>query len=225
MAARFFLGLDLGQQSDYTAVSVLEETPAAPDEGRKEKAYAVRHLERFRRVPYPDVVDRVEHLLNGPALRHRTELIIDTTGVGAPVADLFRKRNRQFRGVLITGGDVESRGEDRSYRVPKRNLVSQLQILLQSGRLKIAGGLELSEVLKSELTNFKVKINLNTAHDSYEAWRENDHDDLVLSVALAAWGASKIPVPQAPVAVPIVIPSLFGGALPPPSPDTYVPLW
>jgi hypothetical protein len=26
-----------------------------------------------------------------------------------------------------------------------------------------------------------------TAHDGYSAWREKDQDDLVLSVALAAW--------------------------------------
>ena len=25
------------------------------------------------------------------------------------------------------------------------------------------------------------------AHDSYEHWRESDHDDLVLAVACAAW--------------------------------------
>jgi hypothetical protein len=35
--------------------------------------------------------------------------------------------------------------------------------------------------------NFKVKIDPRSAHDSYSAWREEDHDDLVLSVALAAW--------------------------------------
>jgi len=32
-----------------------------------------------------------------------------------------------------------------------------------------------------------VKINLATGHDSYEAWREGDHDDLVLAVAMACW--------------------------------------
>lgn len=26
-----------------------------------------------------------------------------------------------------------------------------------------------------------------TAHDSYEAWREGDHDDLVIAVAMACW--------------------------------------
>jgi hypothetical protein len=33
----------------------------------------------------------------------------------------------------------------------------------------------------------EVKINIATGHDSYEAWREGDHDDLVLAVALACW--------------------------------------
>jgi hypothetical protein len=213
MDNRYFVGLDLGQANDYTAAAVCEEIPAsfAAGEGSKEKGLHVRHLERYRHKPYPEIVERVEHLLDSPALKHRTELVIDITGVGTPVADLFKKRNRRFRGVLITGGDTEHRGEDGNYRVPKRNLVSGLQVLLQSGRLKIAGGLELAEVLKAELLNFKVKINLATAHDSYEAWRENDHDDLVLGVALAGWGASKIPPLQAPIMVRVDRPGSFGG--------------
>lgn len=71
--------------------------------------------------------------------------------------------------------------------MPKRDLVSTLQVLFQSGRLKVAGGLKLAPVLVEELLNFKVKINVKTAHDSYEAWREGIHDDLVLAVALACW--------------------------------------
>jgi hypothetical protein len=194
MNRRYFVGLDLGQANDYTAAAVLEEMA----KGGGEKDYAVRHLERYRHVSYPEIVDRILALLNSAVLKHRNTLIIDGTGVGAPVLDMFRKRNRQFRGVLITGGDTETRGEDGLYRVPKRNLVSGLQILLQSERLKIAGSLELAQTLKAELLNFKVDINLKTTHDSYEAWREGDHDDLVLAAALAAWGASKVP----PLTVP-----------------------
>jgi hypothetical protein len=37
-----------------------------------------------------------------------------------------------------------------------------------------------------ELLNFRVKISLS-GHDTYEAWREQEHDDLVLAVGLAAW--------------------------------------
>ena len=77
------------------------------------------------------------------------------------------------------------------YHVPKRDLVTNLQVLLQSGRLKIAGQLPESRTLTDELLNFKVKIDIRTAHDSYEAWREGVHDDLVLAVALACLYAAK----------------------------------
>ena len=77
--------------------------------------------------------------------------------------------------------------ESGGYRVPKRDLVSAAQVLLQSGRLKIASGLPEAETLKRELLNFRVKIDPKTAHDSYDHWRENEHDDLVLATALACW--------------------------------------
>lgn len=35
--------------------------------------------------------------------------------------------------------------------------------------------------------SFRLKVNIATGHDSYEAWREGDHDDLVLSTSLAVW--------------------------------------
>ena len=32
---------------------------------------------------------------------------------------------------------------------------------------------------------------ISTTHDSYETWREGDHDDLVLSVALVYWAGER----------------------------------
>jgi len=60
-------------------------------------------------------------------------------------------------------------------------------VLFQAGRLKVAAELPAARLLVEELLNFRVKINVKTAHDSYEAWREGVHDDLVLAVALACW--------------------------------------
>ncbi len=71
-------------------------------------------------------------------------------------------------------------------RVPKRDVASTIAVLLQTGRLRIARGLKESETLLRELLNFRVKISLS-GHDTYEAWREAEHDDLVLAVGLAAW--------------------------------------
>jgi hypothetical protein len=57
--------------------------------------------------------------------------------------------------------------------------------------LKVAEGRTLWPILREELLNFRRKINLKTAHDSYEHWRETDHDDLVLATALACWRATR----------------------------------
>jgi hypothetical protein len=43
------------------------------------------------------------------------------------------------------------------------------------------------DILVGELKSFRVKINIATGHDAYKAWREKDHDDEVLAVALGCW--------------------------------------
>jgi hypothetical protein len=141
------------------------------------------------------IVELVKHLGGHPILA------VDATGVGLPVIDMLRKRLREeLKGtdtyvdqatVTITGGDSVTKSPDGGLRVPKRDLISATLVLLQNGQLKIAEGLALRETLVKELLNFRVKINISTAHDSYEAWREGDHDDLVLSVALACWAGER----------------------------------
>ena len=182
--SKFYVGLDLGQANDYTALSVLERLK--PDEEENEAAYHVRHLERVRNVPYPQIVSKTTEIMQSPALAGNAALVVDQTGVGAPVVDLFRQAGLDLVGVLIHGGDKAAHEGD-TWRVPKRDLVGTLQVLFQGGRLKISSRLPLSAILQQELLNFKVKIDPVTAHDSYSAWRDQDHDDLVLSVAMAAW--------------------------------------
>jgi hypothetical protein len=52
------------------------------------------------------------------------------------------------------------------------------------------------------LGTFKVKININTGNESFEAWRERDHDDLVLAVALACWFGERHALFQRPKPIP-----------------------
>ena len=117
----------------------------------------------------------------------RVALLVDKTGVGAAVVDHFSVEGLRPISVTIHGGSsVTKDPEGFGYRVPKRDLVSATQVLLQAkpGRLKIAKGLPLAETLKKELLSFRVKVDPKTAHDSYEHWREGDHDDLVLASAM-----------------------------------------
>jgi hypothetical protein len=198
---KFYVGLDLGQAQDYTAIAIVEHSKDEPIPSNvlimgkkrepKPEEYHIRHLERPELgTPYPTIVERVQKLMKSDQLLNRTRLIVDATGVGRPVVDMFRQARLQPVAVTITGGNEVTTGNGGLY-VPKRDLVSNLQVLFQSGKVKVARNLKLATVLVDELLNFKVKINVKTAHDSYEAWREGVHDDLVLAVALACWYAER----------------------------------
>lgn len=193
----FYLGLDLGQSMDYTAIAVLEQikeevkSMTGAHVTDRINHYHLRHLERpSLGTPYPDIVKRVKDLMGRDPLKDHTTLIVDFTGVGAPVTDLLKSEGLKPVAITITGGNTVHR-DGYKYNVPKRDLVSNLQVLFQAKRLKVAEQLPEAQLLIQELLNFKVKINLKTAHDSYEAWREGVHDDLVLAVAMATWFAEK----------------------------------
>ena len=90
--------------------------------------------------------------------------------------------------ITITGGDSVN-GDWAHYRVPKRDLVSNVQVLLQEKRLRIASTLAEAETLAKELAEFEARISPR-GHDTYGAagdWREGANDDLVLALAMACW--------------------------------------
>ncbi len=197
----FYVGLDLGQAADYTALAVVQSVAEVNGAGGVDKHLHLRHLERYELgTPYPLVADKVAALMRDERLspneydparrrvfRKVPQLIVDDTGVGRAVADLLKTKGLKFRAVTITGGDEVNAVGGGRYRVPKRDLVGALEVPFHTGRLKIAEGMELWPALKMELLNFRRKINLKTAHDSYEHWREGDHDDLVLATAMTCW--------------------------------------
>jgi hypothetical protein len=200
----FVVGLDLGQSADYTALAVVQsvsEGPASSADSHKE--LHLRHLERYPlRTPYPEIAEKVAALMGDPALspeerigfrlrRTPPRLIVDATGVGTAVSDLLKTGGLRFTRVTITGGDKANRSGERSWRVPKRDLVAALEVPFHKGSLKVAEGLTLWPALQEELLTFRRKINLQTAHDSYEHWRDSDHDDLVLATALACWDVTR----------------------------------
>ncbi len=196
-AGEYFVGVDLGQARDYTAIAIVQRVTqrVLTDEGEVQTTiqYHLRHLER---VPlgtlYPAVIAHVADLLSRSPLSEESPLVVDRTGVGIAVLDMFNAAGLRPEAITITGGNTVTR-EHRHHNVPKRELVSALIAIHQGGRLHTAAGLTFWPTLVQELVNFKLKINIATGHDSYEAWRESDHDDLVFAVAMAIWFAGNQP--------------------------------
>jgi hypothetical protein len=192
---RYFSGLDLGQAQDFTALSILEQTklPDPDRPGEKVRHYAVRHLERFPLgTSYTAVCARLVTLYASPPLT-RTTLAVDQTGVGRPVVDMLRRStiSALIRPITITGGHKASPDESGGHLVPKKELVSVLQVMLQARRIKVAPTLPEAATLVRELTTFQVKIT-PAANEVFGAWREGQHDDLVLAVAIAVWQAEHL---------------------------------
>lgn len=177
------VSLDLGQQQDPSALAVLERA-----EHTDRAAYDCVELRRWHLgTPYPRIVEDVLGLLADSRLADPV-LVVDQTGVGRPVVDLFRWRvGCPFRPVTITSGFTWSREPNGDYRVPKKDLAAAVQALLGYRRLRIAAELPEARTLVEEMQAFRVKVT-KAGNESFAAdWREGKHDDLVLAVALAAW--------------------------------------
>jgi hypothetical protein len=198
MYESFYIGLDLGQSHDYTAIAIVERAVLRKEfdstvwSFRKEVQLHLRHLERMPLgTPYPDVVRRVVDLTRCPQLSAPVHLAVDNTGVGIAVVDMLRAAHPRavLLPVTITAGDTENSCHG-VYRVPKRDLIVGLQVLLQQGGLRIAANLKDVPTLLKELMAMQVKITA-AGNEQLAAWREGDHDDLVFAVALATWAVAK----------------------------------
>jgi hypothetical protein len=185
----FYFGLDLGQISDPSASIILE----AHGEGDT-RAYDVRYIEQYRLgTSYPRIIESVGALLDREPLVGDCTLIIDHTGVGRPIYDMFVDAKLQPIGLTITGGTTWHRETPRQWHVAKILLVGIVQKFLQSGRLRIGAKLPHASTLQKELRDFRVKIS-KAANETYES-REGAHDDLVLSLAIALFAAEH-PAPR-----------------------------
>lgn len=210
----FFIGVELGQVSDVTAIAVVQSLTLpylrterirhdgwidvrpvyrAPDgtETRDHPpvTFALRHLERFPvGSSYTDIRDRAVGLarsLRGPSV------VVDATGVGTAAVNLFRYSGLYVTTVTLIAGDQATQ-DGSDHRVPKKDIVSVTQVLLQAGRLKIARALPHAHLLARELLNFRSRVTSQSAESQLD-WREGVNDDLVLALAIAAWQAERNP--------------------------------
>lgn len=191
------VGVDLGQSHDPTAIAVVERFagfryvtpfPSSPVVHFR-PLLRVRHLERLPLgTPYPAQVAYVASLLRRePLASADADIFIDYTGVGRPVFDLFRDAGVPgVKAVSITSG-LQAERTPIGWSVPKTVLVSTVQAKLHCGDLEIAPDLPEAQVLRRELQDFRVRFTY-VGNPTFNA-REGAHDDLVLALAMAVFGA------------------------------------
>jgi hypothetical protein len=192
---RYLVGLSLGTVTDPTGLAVLRRTPSvwSPEPEKKvEAAYQLVGLKRYpAATSYPAILAHLKELLERePLSAPETRLVLDFTGCGGPVGELFTAADLCPTLAVITTGTQTLQAPTGEWRVAKMTLAGVLQVLLQSGRLRIAERLPEAETLTAELLAFKVKPQAQPV-DTFETWREGERDDLVLAVGLAGWLGEK----------------------------------
>lgn len=200
---RFVAGLDVGQINDPTAFAVVEVIkayptyPELPDVAAHARAqpikYHLRALERFPlHMRYPEQVRRVAELMRKPQIPD-AQLYMDRGGVGLGPFDMLKEaRVRNLHGVMITAASAEATQQPYGWNVGKSELVNKVLILMQTKQLQFEQSLPEVGILENELLEFQAKFRPSGSID-FNA-REGQHDDLVLAVALAVFGATR-PVP------------------------------
>ena len=189
---QYWVGWDIGQSQDYSAISVLK---------KQATGYLLQHLERLPLgTPYPAQAEHVHSLLHRKPLdKADVTLCVDATGVGQAVVDLARERGDNPVAVTIHGGMEASWDDDRmSAKAPKADLIGCLTVLAQTRSVTVARGLPYADVLRQELKAYQARINPDTRRVTYgNNGREAPHDDLVLSVAIPLWVAERrYPLPN-----------------------------
>jgi hypothetical protein len=181
--AQCFCGVDLGQRQDYTAICVVRRVE---EQGRA--YFEIGFLERLPlNTRYTDVAARTADIMR--KLPPDARLILDSSGVGRAVADLFLAIGLSPVCCTITAGDsVTHDSGTNDYRVPKLHLVSRIQTALHGGQLRINKNLPEAATLVDELAQFRATVS------EAGAWkfsaREGRHDDLLLAAAVAVFWAA-----------------------------------
>lgn len=193
-----YVGLDLGQRQDHSAIAVVERMDRwVAYQGPAFHSLEVRHLERMALgTAYPAVVYRVQEVLQTSMRRGGCALVVDATGVGAPVVDLLKaaKLGCELTPVSITGGERESQsgtGAAAVWCVPKKDLVAGVQVLLERRELKIAAQLRDAGTLVKELMSMRTAQRGTAGRVRMGAEGFGEHDDLAMALALACWRARR----------------------------------
>ena len=147
----FIITASLGTSFQPTAIAALEqEVVKNRDWPAETGALRLRHLERLSLdVNYPDTVARISKLLETPEIKDgercgETAVLLDLTGSGRAILDLFERAKIRPEAVKIVGaGNPEEEFKHGQWHVPKVELIGALRVLYEAGRLKMAKSLDL----------------------------------------------------------------------------------
>jgi len=195
--SHYFLGFDLGKDRDHSAIAVmaysLEKDGPFSHALYGQPMRPVLDLVSLLRIPlgteYLDIMQRfrgiVTKILASAPWGYRPPsvyVIVDSAGPGQVAVELIRRQQLDIQLVptLLSGGTESNYLKSGKVTIPRRELLSNTRCLLESGALRIAGGLKYGEILEKEFAAIRPEGG------------QSAHDDLAIATGLAAWHATRV---------------------------------
>lgn len=161
---RYVIGWDIAKKADFSVVTVIDTDHAY--EGSTQPRPHVVGFERFNTLSYTVQADRVTEI----CAKYKSYVLLDSTGLGDPVYDMLCARGVPCFPYVFTSRSKEM-------------LIQNLAIEIQGKAITYP---DIPNLL-AELHSYQYQMSA-TGRLVYAA-PEGEHDDCVISLALAAWAA------------------------------------
>ena len=198
---RHILSQDIGKKQDATTSGAFTITPEYFDGGDGKRRMTtfldVGFLDK-RRLSYTELGEYTREMMQSLSFGDQSVLIIDGTGIGEAVYDIYTSLGLEPVKVIFTSGETASVERNREqfsqkfgavsgYKVPKVDMISAAQVIFQQGRIRFAEGIDFRDECFQQLQAFVGKVNEKTHNVKYENLTEDIHDDFVTMIIQACW--------------------------------------
>jgi hypothetical protein len=183
------ISLDPAQLRDWSALCVVDMQYRP---GEKCFGYDLIGMNRKQGLRYDLIVDWVA----GALLRAEfnpggqpPEFVLDATGVGVAVRDMFAAKGIRLKAVTITAGEAYSRAGSL-ISIGKARLIGSFLGAFDAGKVRVNPNMPIWPALEREMLSFRAEMSAQ-GRAKFEA-EQGEHDDMLFALAMAVWYGEEV---------------------------------
>ncbi len=199
----YIVAQDIAKKVDYTTTVIHRITPELVKGSVANRIYYFEDVvyRDKRQLKYTELPLYTKELMESFELYGKSVLLIDGTGVGEAVYDLYEEAALDPLKIVFGSGESVSTQRQRdkanwstsrfgpisAFVVPKVDLVGSLSVYMQQGKIRQAEGLRFMVDVENQYRNFIGRINEKTKYVKYGNASDEIHDDWVVADSMATW--------------------------------------
>ena len=196
----YIISQDIAQTVDDTCTAVFRVTPEiirGSAEGRI-AYYLDKIYLSLQKIKYTELPIYTRELMDAFSVNNDVTLVVDGTGVGLPVFDMYDEAGLDPLKIVFTSGNNVSTqsgirssfskfGQIQGFTVPKDNLKDALVLVMEQGVIRRASNLDYKAQEELQYKNFVGRFNEKTKYVKYGNSEDKIHDDIICADMMASW--------------------------------------